>query len=62
MVEDIPGNFKNKYRKGKKSSYQDEGLIYPHCRNGQLFMLTHMLSCSEWTELRKDLNMHSISG
>ena len=61
MVEDLPGNFKNKYRKGKKSSDQDEGLICPHCMNGQLFMQSHMLSCLEWTELREDLNMNSIN-
>ena len=24
-------------------------------------MQTHVLSCSEWTEIREDLNMHNIS-
>ena len=60
--KNIPGNFKDKYRREKKSHDQDEGLICPHCQNGQLFTQTHVLSCSEWTEIRKDLKMHSISG
>ena len=62
MVEEIPCNFKNKYRKRNNSSDQNEGLICPHYRNGQLFTPKHVLSCLEWTELREDLNMHSICG
>ena len=61
MVENIPGNFKNKYRRGKKSCDQDEGLICPHCWNGQQLMQMHLLLCSEWTDIREVINMYSIS-
>ena len=56
MVEDIPGNFKEKYkRKGT------DGLMCSYCGEGKMMTQNHCLDCQAWTEMRKGLDLTNIS-
>ena len=54
MLDDIPGNFKNKYRKDK------EKLKCRHCKSDQVMTQSHCLDCPAWTDIRKDLDVSKI--
>jgi hypothetical protein len=56
MVPDIPGNFKQKYK--KKGT---DGLLCSYCGEGKEMSQNHCLDCSAWTELRKGLDLTNIS-
>ena len=52
MVKDIPGNFKQKYRK--------EGLNCKYCEGGSVMSQSHCLTCPAWGELREGLDLTNI--
>ena len=54
MLDDIPGNFKNKFRNNK------DKLKCRHCKSDQIMTQSHCLECSAWTEIRKDLDLSNI--
>ena len=54
MLEDIPGNFKNKFRKVK------EKLKCRYCKSDQIMTQSHCLDCSAWTDIREDLDLSKI--
>ena len=55
MVDNIPDNFKNKYKNKKHE------LICSHCTNNdQVMTQIHCLECSHWTDIRKDLDLSKI--
>ena len=54
MLDGIPGNFKNKYRKDK------EKLKCRHCKSDQVMTQSHCLDCPAWTDIRKDLDVSKI--
>ena len=62
MVNDIPGNFKNKYRrtKGLKDN-EDEGLACSYCGQG-IMTQSHCLICPAWEALREGLDLTTIDG
>ena len=55
MLENIPGNFKNKYRN------ENEKLKCHYCDIDQDMTQSHCLSCSAWGEIRKDLDLTDIN-
>ena len=55
MVEDIPGNFKNKFR--TKSRKSDEGLVCKHCQENVMMDQAHCLVCPAWEDIRQGLDM-----
>ena len=55
MLETIPGNFKNKFKKEK------EKLKFPHCDLEQEMTQSHCLECPAWEELKKDLDITNIN-
>ena len=60
MVEDIPANFKNKFRtKGRKD---DDGLEckHLHCQDKVLHDQAHCLVCPAWEDIRQGLDMTSM--
>ena len=54
MLENIPGNFKNKYRKEK------EKLKCQHFDLDTNMTQSHCLDCPAWSTIRKDLNLTKI--
>ena len=54
MVSDIPGNFKEKFRK------KGEGLAYKYCEESEMETQSHCLVCPAWAELRVGLDMDNI--
>ena len=54
MLEDIPANFKNKYRNNK------EKLKCEDCDANELMSQSHCVSCTAWSDVRKDLDLTSI--
>ena len=54
MLENIPGNFKNKFRN------QKEKLICRHCQTEQVMTQSHCLECTAWVDIKKDLDMTKI--
>ena len=58
MVEDIPGNFKNKYR--TKTKDNDEGLICKHCKEAVVMDQAHCMVCPAWEDIRQGLDMYNI--
>ena len=54
MVDAIPANFKQKYRRDK------DGLICSYCPEGKLFSQSHCLECPAWEEMRKGLDLTNI--
>ena len=59
MVPEIPGNFKNKFRK-KEGDDVDSGLRCKYCTDGVIMTQCHCLSCSAWEELRHGLDLTDI--
>ena len=57
MVQDIPGNFKNRY---KKKGSVSNGLICPHCEDGEEMTQSHCVTCMEWEDIRVGLDMNNI--
>ena len=58
MVEDIPANFKNKFRtKGTKS---DEGLVCKHCQENVIMDQAHCMVCPAWEDIRQGLDLYSM--
>ena len=55
MLDKIPGNFKNKYKK------EIEKLKCPHCNLDQEMTQSHCLECPEWGDIRKDLDVKNIN-
>ena len=55
MIETIPGNFKNKYKKEK------EKLKCTHCTLEQEMTQSHCLDCPAWGEIKKDLDITNIN-
>ena len=55
MVKDIPGNFKEKFKKKG-----EEALICTYCDDKQIMTQSHCLSCSAWEELRRGLDLTNI--
>ena len=53
MIETIPGNFKNKFKKEK--------LKCPHCNLEQEMTQGHCLDCPAWGEIKKDLDITNIN-
>ena len=49
MVKDIPGNFKQKYKK--------EGLTCKYCNRGNVMSQAHCYECSAWSGIRKGLDL-----
>ena len=58
MVEDIPANFKNKYRLNGRNS--DEGLICKHCQEEVVMDQAHCMVCPAWEDIRQGLDMTSM--
>ena len=58
MVEDIPGNFKNKFR--TKSRKSDEGLVCKHCQENVMMDQAHCLVCPAWEDIRQGLDMYNM--
>ena len=54
MVQDIPGNFKNKFRKNK------DGLICSYCSEMEIMTQSHCVRCPAWTEQRAGLDLTNI--
>ena len=54
MLDNIPGNFKNKYKK------EIEKLKCPYCNLDQDMTQSHCLECPEWGDIRKDLDVKNI--
>ena len=58
MVEEIPANFKNKFRtKGKNS---DEGLECKYCQEKVLMDQAHCVVCPAWEDIRQGLDLTSM--
>ena len=55
MLENIPGNFKNKYKNEK------EKIKCSYCDKDQEMTQSHCLDCSAWEGIRKDLDVTNIS-
>ena len=55
MVKDIPGNFKEKYK--KKGG---DALICSYCEEKEIMTQSHCLTCSAWEELRRGLDLSNI--
>ena len=58
MVNDIKGNFKDKYR--KKGG--EEALKCDDCNQDQVQTQSHCLVCPHWEELRIGLDLGKIEG
>ena len=54
MVQDIPGNFKNKFRKNK------DGLICNYCSEMEIMTQSHCVRCPAWAEQRAGLDLTNI--
>ena len=54
MLENIPGNFKNKFRN------QREKLVCRHCQMEEVMTQSHCLECTAWVDIKKDLDMTKI--
>ena len=54
MLENIPGNFKNKFRNNK------DKLKCRHCSSDQVMTQSHCLECPAWMEIKKDLDTTKI--
>ena len=54
MLEEIPGNFKNKFKNEK------EKLKCQHCSEQQILTQSHCVECPAWTEIKKDLDLTKI--
>ena len=54
MVEDIPANFKQKYKNDAN------GLQCSYCPEGGIFSQSHCLECLAWEEMRKGLDLTNI--
>ena len=54
MLENIPGNFKNKFRLEK------EKLKCQYCDSEQVMTQSHCLDCTAWTDIKKDLDLTHI--
>ena len=54
MVQDIPGNFKEKFRK------KGDGLNCKYCDESDVMTQSHCLVCPAWAELRVGLSMDNI--
>ena len=52
MVEEIPENFKNKYK--------EEGLICQYCTETKIMSQSHCMECSAWVDQRKGLDLMNI--
>ena len=59
MLPDIPGNFKNKFRK-KDCSDRDSGLVCKYCDAGDIMTQSHCAVCPAWQELRDGLDLTDI--
>ena len=49
MLEDIPGNFKNKFKNECE-----------YCDLNEIMSQSHCLTCTAWTDIRKNLDMTRI--
>ena len=58
MVQDIPGNFKNKFR--KRGGGENEGLVCTHCQEEVLMNQAHCIVCPAWEDIRQGLDMREI--
>ena len=58
MVKDIPGNFKNMYR---RRGTETDGLLCPDCGGEEILTQSHCLACPAWSELRQGLEMTNIN-
>ena len=54
MLENIPGNFKNKFKK------DEEKLKCHHCNLGEMMTQSHCVECTAWVDLKKDLDLSKI--
>ena len=54
MVDKIPGNFKNKYRK------ETDKLKCNHCDMDTIMTQSHCMDCPAWSTIREDLDMTKI--
>ena len=52
MVKDIPGNFKQKYKK--------EGLTCKYCNGGDVMSQSHCVECPACSDLREGLDLMNI--
>ena len=59
MLPDIPGNFKNKFRK-KDCSDRDSGLVCKYCDAGDIMTQSHCAVCPAWQEMRDGLDLTDI--
>ena len=57
MVSDIPGNFKNRYR---KEGTEKEGQVCEYCQEDERMTQAHCLSCPAWSSLREYLDLADI--
>ena len=58
MVEDIPCNFKNKYRTKARSG--DEGLACSHCQEDVQMDQAHCMVCPAGEDIREGLDMTNM--
>ena len=59
LVKDIPGNFKNKYRR-KGTDDSDAGLRCEYCNEGEVMTQSHCMVCPAWAELRMGMDLTDI--
>ena len=58
MIQDIPGNFKNKFR--RRGGGENEGLVCTHCREEVVMDQAHCIVCPAWEDIRQGLDMREI--
>ena len=58
MIQDIPGNFKNKFR--KRGGGENEGLVCTHCQEDVVMDQAHCITCPAWEDIRQGLDMREI--
>ena len=58
MLKDIPGNFKNKFR--KKGGGEMDGLVCTHCQEEVLMDQAHCMVCPAWEDIRQGLDMTNM--
>jgi hypothetical protein len=60
MLNDIPANFKNKYKVNKGDQDDKEGLLCDYCDEDSVMDQAHCLQCEKWTDLRMGLDLTNI--
>ena len=60
MLNNIPANFKNKYKVNKGDQEDKEGLLCDNCDEDSVMDQAHCLQCEKWMALRIGLDLTNI--